>query len=1038
MVSGNGGVVSGNVGGWERGDRPLGRTVSVVTTAIADLHSTAPGSTTRHAPRAWLHTDAPSLSLNGEWRFRWFPVADAPADMHAPAPALDDAEWGTLPVPAHWPLHGHGAPIYTNVQFPFPVDAPHPPEENPTGDYRRTFSLPSSFDDADRVLLRFDGVESHFRVWVNRTEVGWGTGSRLATEFDVTDLLHDGENEIAVRVHQWSAASYLEDQDQWWLPGIFRDVTLLARPAASIDDVFVRASFAPTGTADGFGPAPTSDRPARGSGIITVEPVGVFPMVFRVPALGVEERWASATDVAPIAVPDVEPWSAEVPTLVDATLSSEGETVALRLGFRTVEIRGDRFLVNGERVVFHGVNRHETHPERGRVFDETHARADMALMKRHNVNAIRTSHYPPHPRVLDLADELGFWVILECDLETHGFEFVDWVGNPSDDPAWRDAYLDRIARTVERDKNHASIVMWSLGNESHTGRNLAAMSHWVHARDPERPVHYEGDYTGAYTDVYSRMYPTLEETEAIGGGPLLPLLGCGPAESARQRSKPFLHCEYVHAMGNGPGQIAEYEALVDRYPRLHGGFVWEWRDHGLRTHTADGIPFYGYGGDFREVVHDGNFVMDGMVLPDDTPTPGLAEFAAVVAPIRLSVSSVVAGGTVLIENRFHSATTAGLRFCWSLTRNGAETAAGRLSPGIVAARGSATVPVPDAAVAATADAPEGEVFLTITAELAGPTAWADTGHVIARTQVPVSVVLSEAPRPSDVGWRGDALGDATFTARGDLASWKGHTVAGPRLELWRAPTDNDRGAAQGSYEVADPRLTGGLGGDAPSSASRWEERGLNRLTHRLVSVERSATGLVQRVRVGAANSGAGVDVTHRWTLTDQGLLLRTEVVPTGGWHCTWPRVGVRIDLPAALASDPVEWFGTGPAESYADSSHAAWVGRFSSSVDDLSVRYSRPQETGHRPELRTLSVGPFTVTTIPAPTTGQRAGFTLSRWTAQQITVAAHPHELPPSDTLYLYLDDAQHGLGSRACGLDVLPEHQLWPSTRTWEVLLG
>ncbi|WIE61974.1 glycoside hydrolase family 2 TIM barrel-domain containing protein [Curtobacterium sp. MCLR17_032] len=1024
----------------------------MTSAALDDLHSTTPGSASRRAPRAWLHTDAPSLSLNGDWDFRWSPVADAPG--------FEDPDgWGSLPVPSHWVLHGHGAPSYTNVQYPFPVDPPHPPDENPTGDHRRTFTLPDSFDGAARVLLRFDGVESHYRVWVNGELVGWSTGSRLATEFDVTSMLRPGSNELRVRVHQWSAASYLEDQDQWWLPGIFRDVTLLARPAAPIDDVFVRAGWTATlGDAASAGTA-ASGRPSTGTGTISVPTLdAVFPVRFAVPELGVSVVWDSADDVAPITVEGVEPWSAELPRLYDATLTSgsgaagggaAGETVSLRLGFRTVQIVGDRFLVNGERVVFHGVNRHETHPVRGRVFDEAHARADMALMKRSNVNAIRTSHYPPHPRVLDLADELGFWVILECDLETHGFEFQGWQGNPSDDPAWEDAYLDRIARTVERDKNHPSIVMWSLGNESGTGRNLAAMSQWVHARDPERPVHYEGDYTGEYTDVYSRMYPTLQETESIGGGPATPLLGCGPAEAARQRSKPFLHCEYVHAMGNGPGQIAEYEALVDRYPRLHGGFVWEWRDHGLLAHTPDGTPYHAYGGDFHEVVHDGNFVMDGLVLPDDTPTPGLAEFAAVVAPVRLSVSplggsSIAGGGTVLVENRYHSASTAGLRFCWTLCRNGVVEASGRFAPGIVAARQSATVPVPDevlAAARADADAlaPGDELWLDVVAELAGPTAWADTGHVVARTQTLVASRAAEVVRASRVGWQGDRLGDATFTARGDLATLKGHAVAGPRLELWRAPTDNDRGASQGGYETADPELTLGVGDPmAPSSASKWEARGLDRLTHRLVSVDRTDDGLVQRVRVGAANSGAGVEVTHRWTLTDAGLLLRTDAVPFGGWDVTWPRVGVRIDLPAALLSETASWFGTGPDESYADSSHAARVGRFEAPVSAMTTRYSMPQETGHRPSLRSLTVGPFTVTTVPAPGSGHRAGFTLTPWTAQQVGRAGHPHELPEPDALYLYLDDAQHGLGSRACGLDVLPEHQLWPSARSWSVLLA
>ncbi|ROP74865.1 glycoside hydrolase family 2 TIM barrel-domain containing protein [Curtobacterium sp. PhB115] len=1006
------------------------------------LSSTSPGSESRLAPRAWLHTDAPSLSLNGDWRFRWSPVASVSEAFATDAVVDDDPAWGELPVPSHWVLHGHGAPSYTNLQYPFPIDPPNPPEENPTGDHRRTFELPASFAAAGRVLLRFDGVESHFRVWLNGTLVGWSTGSRLATEFDVTQLLRPGSNDLAVRVHQWSAASYLEDQDQWWLPGIFRDVTLLARPTAPIDDVFVRAGWrASLGSAATAGTA-ASGRPATGTGTITFPTLdAAFPVRFAVPDLGVDVTWATADDVAPIEVEGVEPWSAELPKLYDATVSTGtdasgtagGETVSLRLGFRTVAIEGDRFLVNGERVVFHGVNRHETHPVRGRVFDEEHARADMALMKRNNVNAIRTSHYPPHPRVLDLADELGFWVILETDLETHGFIFTGWVGNPSDDPAWADAYLDRVARTVERDKNHPSIVMWSLGNESGTGRNLAAMSQWVHDRDAERPVHYEGDYTGEYTDVYSRMYPTLQETESIGGGTPTPLLGCGPAEAARQRSKPFIHCEYVHAMGNGPGQIAEYEALVDRYPRLHGGFVWEWRDHGLLAKTPDGQDYYAYGGDFHEVVHDGNFVMDGLVLPDDTPTPGLAEFAAVVAPIRLSVSDT----TILVENRYHSASTAGLRFTWTLARNGVVEASGRFAPGVIAARQSATVPVPDAVLeAATSEpAPGEELWLDVVAELAGPTAWADTGHVVARTQRLVASRVADAPRASRQGWDGDRLGDGTFSERGDLVSWKGHEVAGPRLELWRAPTDNDRLASQGGYETADPVLTHGVGDpDAPPSATRWRDRGLDRLTHRLVSVSRTDSGLEQRVRVAAANSGWGLEVTHRWTLTSDGLVLQTDAVPFGAWDVTWPRIGVRFDLPAGLAESEATWFGTGPLESYADSSHAARVGRFTAPVRSLGVEYSRPQETGHRPLLRELSVGPFTVSTVGS----HRAGFTLSPWTAQQIDRAGHPYELPASEHLYLYLDAAQHGLGSRACGLDVLPEHQLWPQAFSWSVVLA
>ncbi|MDO9355745.1 MAG: glycoside hydrolase family 2 TIM barrel-domain containing protein, partial [Solirubrobacteraceae bacterium] len=389
-----------------------------------------------------------------------------------------------------------------------------------------------------------------------------------------------------------------------------------------------------------------------GSGVVAVEvraPDAAYPLRLRVPELDIDELWASREQVIPIAVRQVEAWTAERPRLYDAEVVSRGgaETISLRLGFRSVEVRGDLFLVNGRRVVLHGMNRHDSHPDLGRGFDEDFVRRDLELMKRHNVNAIRTAHYPPHPRMLDLADELGFWVMLECDIETHAFHHgsdmfssgVDeWMDNPSEDPAWRETYLDRIERAFERDKNHPSIIMWSLGNESGTGANLAAMSEWLHTRDPERPVHYEGDRAGEYTDVYSRMYPAIAELVSIGSESTALLQDASGAQSARQRTKPFVMCEFVHAMGNGPGGIDRYVDLTEQYPRLHGGFVWEWRDHGIRARTADGVEFFAYGDDFADAgVHDGHTCMDGMVLSDGTPSPGLVEFAAVAAPIRFEL-----------------------------------------------------------------------------------------------------------------------------------------------------------------------------------------------------------------------------------------------------------------------------------------------------------------------------------------------------------------------------------------------------------------
>ncbi|MEU6341640.1 glycoside hydrolase family 2 TIM barrel-domain containing protein [Streptomyces sp. NPDC046977] len=992
----------------------------------AYVSDTAPGRGALRPARSWLHSDAPSRSLNGNWRFHLSPTV--PAEEDFAAEGFDDSGWDSIPVPSHWVLQddgAHGRPIYTNVQYPFPIDPPHVPDENPTGDYRRHFEVPADWSQAERVVLRFDGVESLFKVWVNGDEIGSASGSRLAHEFDVTSSVRPGGNVVAVRVHQWSAASYVEDQDQWWLPGIFRDVTLLARPAGGIEDVWLRAGFD-----GGRGRIETE---------ITAE-AAAFPVTLRVPELGVEKVWASAADVTPFAVDGVEPWSAERPRLYDVTVSTAAERIELRAGFRTVEIRGDRFLVNGRRVVLHGMNRHETHPERGRVFDEEHAREDLARMKRFNVNAVRTSHYPPHPRLLDLADELGFWVVLECDLETHGFDKLGWVGNPSDDPAWRAAYLDRIERSVERDKNHPSIVMWSLGNEAGTGSNLAAMSAWVHARDPERPVHYEGDHTGEYTDVYSRMYASVPETEQIGtDGSRAPLLNCTPAQGARQRTKPFVLCEYAHAMGNGPGALDQYEELVHRHPRLHGGFVWEWRDHGILAKAPDGTPYYAYGGDFGEVVHDGNFVMDGMLLSDDVPTPGLWEYKAVVQPVRFtfgelsSVSGIngfnlVDADHVAITNLRHSADTSDLRFRWRVEHDGRLVDAGDLTVPVVAAGESARVPLPKIAVAEDA-----ETWLTIDAELAAGTAWAAEGHVIATAQLDRSARRpAPAARPRG-DWRpGDGtltLGIAEFEG-GSLVRLAGRDVAGPRLELFRAPTDNDEGTS-GENEETDTGVAG------VSHAELWRRDGLDRLTSRLVSVEQADGALRTVAKVSAADSALSVTVESVWSVEGGELELRVEIEPSRGWSTVWPRIGVRFDLPDGTAPvDGAEWFGLGPLESYPDSMRAARTGRFSSTIRDLSADYARPQETGHRSQVRELSLTSaggevLRVTAVP-DTRGRRPGFTLSRHTPQQIARAAHPFELPHSTTSHLFVDAAQHGLGSRACGPDVWAEFALRPESRT------
>ncbi|WP_269939929.1 glycoside hydrolase family 2 TIM barrel-domain containing protein [Arthrobacter sp. HY1533] len=1027
-------------------------------TASADyITAISAGSGARRPARSWLHSKAPALSLNGEWRFRLLP--GAPGSIGAPTvlpegedaeaiadPRFDDSGWDTIELPCHWVLAGDGAfggPEYTNSQLSIPIDPPFVPDENPTGDHRRNFDLPAEWLDAtrfDAVVLRFDGVESIYRVWVNGQEIGVGVGSRLAQEFDVTAALHAGENSIAVRVHKWSAQTFVEDQDQWYLPGIFRDVTLQARPVGGIEDVWLRTAFdAETGEGDIL-PEVRADASA-------------YPIRLQVPELGIDLSWVTADEVQRVQLGTVEPWSAEVPRLYDATVSSASEEIALRLGFRTVQIIDGEIRVNGTQVILNGVNRHENHPDLGRVFNEDWVRAELHLMKQHNINAIRTAHYPPHPRALDLFDELGFWVVLENDYESHAFgksEPVQWAGNPSGDPAWRDAVVDRVRRTVERDKNHASVIMWSLGNESHTGKNLADAANWIHARDPERPVHYEGDYQGRYTDVYSRMYTAVADVQSICSDQGETPWATDFAEAARIRTRPFLMCEYLHAMGNGPGGISRYEELVRArnadgtrtYPRLHGGFVWEWRDHGIRSTAPDGQEYFAYGGDFGELVHDSNFVLDGLVFSEGTPSQGLREYAAVVSPVEFG-TGLSQDGEFTVDVRGHAGVAiAPVRFVARVEIDGVPAGEIPVKPAddVPLAPGEVRMlrmPLPEVSA-------DGETWLTIEAQFAADLPWADAGHVVGTQQFDLTprrihdlarASTPGAPAVTEQAAGTMTLGPASFVG-GRLTSLAGLATGPVRLELFRAPTDNDRGAGAVDSTKYDPTRAVDYATATvdPPHANAWARDYLHLLRGRVESVQAFENGIQTRTRWSPPNSRHAVTLTETWQLHRGDLWVRFDFAPTADWPYIWPRLGVRIDLPTAV--DGADWFGAGPGESYPDTDHAARVGRFSASIDELSEPYARPQETGHRSALRelTLTVGgqPRVRLDTPADLQGRRPGFTLIRHTAQELAQAQHPYELPTPTASYLYLDAAQNGIGSRSCGPDVWPTDMLSSEART------
>jgi beta-galactosidase len=686
------------------------------------------------------------------------------------------------------------------------------------------------------------------------------------------------------------------------------------------------------------------------------------------------------------------------------------ERIAVRIGFRRVAMVDGVLTVNGAPVLLRGVNRHEWDPRSGRTLSAETMLADVLAMKRHNVNAVRTSHYPPDPRFLDLCDRYGLWVIDECDLETHGFAFEGWRGNPSDDPAWRDAYLDRAARMVERDKNHPCVIMWSLGNEAGTGVNLAAMAGWIRERDPSRLVHYEGDHENcSYADVYSRMYADLAEVAAAGHRQEPGT--ADPVHDAHRRGLPFMLCEYAHAMGNGPGGLRDYQELFEAHPRLAGGFVWEWIDHGIAATSADGTPYFAYGGDFGEEVHDGNFVIDGLMFPDRTPSPGLLEFKKVVEPVRISVDQ--RARTISVRNLHHTRDSDYLRFGWLVEEDGVSLGRGELAVAAVRAGETQSVAWPEELARLVGGAGGGEVWLTVSGVLAEAESWAPAGHEVAWGQERVG-----AARPGGAGRSGGAargapgdvrvvgedvirLGLARFDGRtGVLTGLGGLELDGPRLEVWRAPIDNDRPLVKS-----------------------WQGAGLDRLHHKVLGVEVGGTGLSVRTRVGAAGTGLALDVTYQWRAEAERVWLTVGVTPRGSWDVPLPRLGVALSVVGEEGE--LEWFGLGPGEAYRDSESAVRVGRYRCTLAELQTPYVRPQENGNRRAVRWARL-----------TRPDGAGLsilgdplvdvTARPWSTAALASARHTCDLRPDGRIHLHVDAAQHGLGSASCGPPVPAWHTL------------
>ncbi|MBO4490189.1 MAG: DUF4981 domain-containing protein [Lentisphaeria bacterium] len=965
--------------------------------------------------------------LNGVWKFAYFHAPGAVPENFF-RESFDCGEWDDLMVPSNWQMNGYGHPHYTNQIYPFPVNPPFVPSENPTGCYIREFTIPDAWKNR-RLLLKFDGVDSFYYVWINGQLAGMSKGSRNASEFDITDIARIGVNRIAVQVLQWSDGSYLEDQDMWWLSGIFRNVSISAAPKLDIYDIFAIAKLDSSGQNGHLDvEAEIINSGTRPGNELTLEAElfdqsgkAVVKKTLTSVAARIGKGQCTKLHLSAI-VKKVAAWTAETPTLYRLllTLKSKNKVIeykSLNVGFRTVEIKNGNLLVNGIPVMFRGVNRHEFDTELGRAITYDAMEADLRLLKQHNFNAIRTCHYPDAPAFYDLCDELGFYVLSEADLETHGFGY-DEGKNPTMWPDWEKPCVDRMKAMIESYKNHASVVIWSLGNESGYGVNHRKMAEYTRSRDLSRPIHYERDTTAETADMVSRMY-----IPAIGNDinkQWLP--DC--AELVRQncREKPFILCEYAHAMGNGPGGLEDYWQTFFKHREMQGGFIWEFCDHGIRTRDDHEREYFAYGGDFGDEPNDGNFVADGLVFSDKTPSPGMIEAKKVYAPVRCEAKNLKKG-ILTVANHYDFLTLEHLNVTWSVNENGRPIQSGSIVPLNISARSVGDVTVPY--VLPSNPKSGAEYFLDLTFSLGRDTPWARAGHEVAWAQfaLPVraparmNIVKRHLP-PVDMNedhrsffFRSNETLITISKVTGLITSWTRDGLPllerGPRLNIFRAPTDNDSGRANGHTKD-------------------WINAYYHAMQHSIELVEYDEDQKAIRVitRVAPPVRQIGIRCEYLYTFqANGGFTLEIKGAPHGAMPF-FPRLGVQMFIPQCM--DHAMWFGLGPGESYLDSREAQRVGFFKAGIESLYTPYAYPQEDGNRSEVRRAAFYNSHMAGFAVRGLDTNFNFSMHRFTPEAAWKARHPHEIEYSDNICLNLDWKQSGIGSCSCGEPLPPSYRI------------
>ncbi|MDN5558805.1 MAG: DUF4981 domain-containing protein [Ruaniaceae bacterium] len=959
--------------------------------------------------------------LNGQWSFRYFESTyDVPEQFYLGEDLANGYE--EIPVPSVWQNLGFDSHQYTNIRYPIPLDPPHVPQENPCGAYIRDFEYAPT-PEAPRVHLNFEGVDSCYYVWLNGRYVGYSQISHATSEFDVTDLLVPGTNRLAVLVLKWGVGTYLEDQDKFRTSGIFRDVYLLERPESAIFDYFTTTQIHPDRAVVRVRASFTSEPiPAR---IALTDATGEPIAAAELEHTPDDDEY---THSAELEIPAPHLWNAEDPYLYTLTIETERETIVDRVGVRNVRTNGNVIQVNDQDIRFRGVNRHDSDPVTGPAINLDQLMTDLRMMKQHNVNAIRSSHYPNSPYFYQLCDELGFYVLDEADNESHGTQaqyladlsfpnqVLHWNERIADNPDFLPASMDRMQACVRREKNRPSIVMWSAGNECAYGITFEESLRWTKEFDPSRLTVYESSfyddkkrkYDYSVIDVYSRMYPALTEVQEYLDS---------------QPDKPFLLLEYCHAMGNGPGDFEDYLEIIESNPAMCGGFVWEWCDHAVyKGTTEDGRAIYYYGGDHGEIIHDSNFCVDGLVSPDRQPHVGLLEFANVHRPVRAAGFNQ-ATGELRLRNNLDFTNLAGLvSVSYEVTRDGEVIESGTIEslPSIPPrATGSVHcgITIPDS----------GRCYLTVTYHLIGATELVPAGHSLGFDEILLEVAdprnqaaLKLLEADDDHSHALDVQADERFiTISGGAFEYvldrtnglfRTMSVGGEplltrpmELNIWRAPTDNDMYIKE-KWQLAQ----------YPHARARAYS------TECSVSPDGVTVTSSMALLAPAVQRIAQIDTV--WHVSAAGAVHVDMTVRKDPEFPMFPRFGLRLFLDGTF--DQVTYYGLGPFESYPDKHRASSHGRYSSTVLGLHVDYLRPQENGSHHDCDYVIAG-NAARAIAAVGDGTFS-FNASPYTQEQLDDATHNVDLAFSGETVWCLDYAQNGIGSNSCGPEVLEKYRL------------